>query len=46
MAQDHSRARGCYKRAFELDSSDAEAGAATVDLSIEQGDMVRLEMSS
>uniref|UniRef100_A0A672MCV1 SKI3 subunit of superkiller complex n=1 Tax=Sinocyclocheilus grahami TaxID=75366 RepID=A0A672MCV1_SINGR len=40
VAKDQGRARGCYKRAFELDSSDAEAGAATVDLSMEQGDMV------
>ncbi|XP_056601418.1 SKI3 subunit of superkiller complex protein isoform X1 [Triplophysa dalaica] len=39
VAQDKGRARGCYNRAFELDSSDAEAGAATVDLSMEQGDM-------
>uniref|UniRef100_A0A671QSI9 Tetratricopeptide repeat protein 37-like n=1 Tax=Sinocyclocheilus anshuiensis TaxID=1608454 RepID=A0A671QSI9_9TELE len=39
VAKDQGRARGCYKRAFELDSSDAEAGAATVDLSMEQGDM-------
>ncbi|KAI2664424.1 Tetratricopeptide repeat protein 37 [Labeo rohita] len=39
VAKDQGRARGCYKRAFEMDSSDAEAGAATVDLSMEQGDM-------
>ncbi|TRY85691.1 hypothetical protein DNTS_013421 [Danionella cerebrum] len=39
VATDKGRARGCYKKAFELDSSDAEAGAATVDLSMEQGDM-------
>uniref|UniRef100_A0A672MRU2 SKI3 subunit of superkiller complex n=1 Tax=Sinocyclocheilus grahami TaxID=75366 RepID=A0A672MRU2_SINGR len=39
VAKDQGRARGCYKRAFELDSSDAESGAATVDLSMEQGDM-------
>ncbi|XP_051981305.1 tetratricopeptide repeat protein 37 [Xyrauchen texanus] len=39
VAKDPSRARGCYKRAFELDTSDTEAGAATVDLSMEQGDM-------
>ncbi|KAJ8262999.1 hypothetical protein COCON_G00154560 [Conger conger] len=38
-AQDRGRARGCYKRAFELDASDTESGAATVDLSMEQGDM-------
>lgn len=46
MAKDQGRARGCYKRAFELDSSDAEAGAATVDLSMEQGDMVSGNKSS
>uniref|UniRef100_A0A8B9JZE0 Tetratricopeptide repeat domain 37 n=1 Tax=Astyanax mexicanus TaxID=7994 RepID=A0A8B9JZE0_ASTMX len=40
VAKDLGRARGCYKRAFELNSTDAEAGAATVDLSMEQGDMV------
>lgn len=39
VAKDQGRARGCYKRAFELDPSDAEAGAAAVDLSMEQGDM-------
>ncbi|KAI5088222.1 tetratricopeptide repeat protein 37 [Silurus meridionalis] len=39
VAKDQGRARGCYKKAFELDSTDAEAGAATVDLSMEQGDM-------
>ncbi|XP_072521083.1 superkiller complex protein 3 [Salminus brasiliensis] len=39
VAKDLGRARGCYKRAFELNSADAEAGAATVDLSMEQGDM-------
>ncbi|XP_051518689.1 tetratricopeptide repeat protein 37 [Myxocyprinus asiaticus] len=39
VAKDQSRARGCYKRAFELDSYDTEAGAATVDLSMEQGEM-------
>ncbi|KAI4898342.1 hypothetical protein NFI96_024562 [Prochilodus magdalenae] len=39
VTKDLGRARGCYKRAFELDSSDGEAGAATVDLSMEQGDM-------
>lgn len=46
VAKDQGRARGCYKRAFELDSSDAEAGAATVDLSMEQGDMVSGNKSS
>ncbi|XP_027001415.1 tetratricopeptide repeat protein 37 [Tachysurus fulvidraco] len=39
VAKDQGRARGCYKKAFELDSTDAEAGAATVDLSMVQGDM-------
>lgn len=40
MAQDHGRARGCYKKAFDLDNSDAESGAAAVDLSMESNDMV------
>ncbi|TSM86011.1 Tetratricopeptide repeat protein 37 [Bagarius yarrelli] len=39
VAKDQGRARGCYKKAFELDSTDSEAGAATVDLSMQQGDM-------
>ncbi|MFT7813636.1 tetratricopeptide repeat protein 37 isoform X1 [Arapaima gigas] len=39
IAKDQVRARGCYKRAFELDNGDVESGAATVDLSMEQGDM-------
>ncbi|CAL8250745.1 unnamed protein product [Boreogadus saida] len=39
VAQDAGRARGCYKKAFELDASDEESGAALVDLSMEQGDM-------
>ncbi|KAI1900403.1 hypothetical protein AGOR_G00049590 [Albula goreensis] len=39
VGQDRVRARGCYKRAFELNGSDGESGAATVDLSMEQGDM-------
>uniref|UniRef100_A0A8C5AJX7 SKI3 subunit of superkiller complex n=1 Tax=Gadus morhua TaxID=8049 RepID=A0A8C5AJX7_GADMO len=39
VVQDASRARGCYKKAFELDASDEESGAALVDLSMEQGDM-------
>ncbi|XP_038559572.1 tetratricopeptide repeat protein 37 [Micropterus salmoides] len=38
-ANDRGRARGCYKKAFELDSDDAESGAASVDLSMEQDDM-------
>ncbi|XP_045562596.1 tetratricopeptide repeat protein 37 [Salmo salar] len=39
VARDQGRARGCYKRAFELDSNDAESGAASVDLSMKEGDM-------
>ncbi|XP_012671452.2 tetratricopeptide repeat protein 37 [Clupea harengus] len=39
VVRDLGRARGCYKRAFELDGSDGEAGAAAVDISMEQGDM-------
>uniref|UniRef100_A0A452HA65 Uncharacterized protein n=1 Tax=Gopherus agassizii TaxID=38772 RepID=A0A452HA65_9SAUR len=38
VAGDKSRARGCYKKAFELDRTDGEAGAAAVDLSVELGD--------
>uniref|UniRef100_A0A8C9Y4R4 SKI3 subunit of superkiller complex n=1 Tax=Sander lucioperca TaxID=283035 RepID=A0A8C9Y4R4_SANLU len=40
VANDHGRARGCYKKAFEMDDDDAESGAASVDLSMEQDDMV------
>lgn len=40
VASDRARARGCYKKAFELDNKDVESGAATVDLSMEQEDMV------
>uniref|UniRef100_A0A8D3BYI1 SKI3 subunit of superkiller complex n=1 Tax=Scophthalmus maximus TaxID=52904 RepID=A0A8D3BYI1_SCOMX len=40
IANDRGRARGCYKKAFELDSEDAESGSASVDLSMEQEDMV------
>lgn len=40
VSQDHGRARGCYRKAFELDDSDAESGAAAVDLSMESNDMV------
>ncbi|KAM6224563.1 superkiller complex protein 3 [Rhynchocyon petersi] len=36
---DKNRARGCYKKAFELDDTDAESGAAAVDLSVELEDM-------
>ena len=32
---DKNRARGCYRKAFELDDTDAESGAAAVDLSVE-----------
>ncbi|KAM6965620.1 superkiller complex protein 3 [Aplochiton taeniatus] len=39
VAKDRARARGCYKKAFDLDPSDVESGAASVDLSMEQGDM-------
>ncbi|XP_078070894.1 superkiller complex protein 3 isoform X1 [Mustelus asterias] len=39
IVQDKSRARGCYKKAFELNNNDEEAGAAAVDLSVELGDM-------
>lgn len=39
VAKDHCRARGCYKKAFELDD-DEESGAASVDLCMKQGDMV------
>uniref|UniRef100_A0A8C0K2B1 SKI3 subunit of superkiller complex n=1 Tax=Canis lupus dingo TaxID=286419 RepID=A0A8C0K2B1_CANLU len=36
---DKNRARGCYKKAFELDDTDAESGAAAVDLSVELEEM-------
>ncbi|XP_027564577.1 tetratricopeptide repeat protein 37 isoform X2 [Neopelma chrysocephalum] len=39
IAGDKSRARGCYKKAFELDEMDEESGTAAVDLSVELGDM-------
>ncbi|CAM9116435.1 unnamed protein product [Lampetra planeri] len=39
VARDFGRARGCYKKAFDLDSGDAESGAASVDLSMAQDDM-------
>ncbi|KAG8456369.1 hypothetical protein GDO86_002230 [Hymenochirus boettgeri] len=39
VSADKSRARGCYRKAFELDGSDGESGAAAVDLSVELGDM-------
>lgn len=40
IAGDKSRARGCYKKAFELDETDEESGTAAVNLSVELGDMV------
>ncbi|NXX81901.1 TTC37 protein, partial [Urocolius indicus] len=39
IAGDKSRARGCYKKAFELDGTDEESGTAAVDLSVELGDV-------
>ncbi|XP_047446786.1 tetratricopeptide repeat protein 37 [Mugil cephalus] len=39
VANDYGRAQGCYKKAFQLDSDDAESGAASVDISMAQGDM-------
>ncbi|XP_021397206.2 superkiller complex protein 3 isoform X2 [Lonchura striata] len=39
IAGDKSRARGCYKKAFELDETDEESGTAAVNLSVELGDM-------
>ncbi|XP_062068375.1 superkiller complex protein 3 [Lepus europaeus] len=36
---DKNRARGCYRKAFELDDADSEAGAAAVDLSVELEDV-------
>ncbi|XP_076854203.1 tetratricopeptide repeat protein 37 isoform X2 [Brachyhypopomus gauderio] len=39
VVSDPGRARGCYKKAFELDPTDVEAGAATVDLRMALGDM-------
>ncbi|KAG2466535.1 TTC37 protein, partial [Polypterus senegalus] len=39
IAADKVRARGCYKKAFEIDRYDAESGAAAVDLSMELDDM-------
>uniref|UniRef100_A0A8B9YVR2 Tetratricopeptide repeat domain 37 n=1 Tax=Buteo japonicus TaxID=224669 RepID=A0A8B9YVR2_9AVES len=39
IAGDKSRARGCYKKAFELDGTDKESGTAAVDLSVQLGDM-------
>ncbi|GAB1298393.1 Tetratricopeptide repeat domain 37 [Apodemus speciosus] len=38
VAGDRNRARGCYRKAFELDDGDAESGAAAVDLSVELED--------
>uniref|UniRef100_A0A672JP63 Tetratricopeptide repeat domain 37 n=1 Tax=Salarias fasciatus TaxID=181472 RepID=A0A672JP63_SALFA len=39
VAKDYARAQGCYKKAFLLDNDDVESGAASVDLSMAQGDM-------
>ncbi|XP_061623240.1 tetratricopeptide repeat protein 37 isoform X1 [Phyllopteryx taeniolatus] len=39
VANDSGRARGCYKKAFDLDSDDAESGTAAVDLSMTHEDM-------
>ncbi|XP_048359260.1 tetratricopeptide repeat protein 37 [Sphaerodactylus townsendi] len=39
IAGDKNRALGCYKKAFEKDRMDGEAGAAVVDLSTELGDL-------
>ncbi|XP_057688617.1 tetratricopeptide repeat protein 37 isoform X2 [Corythoichthys intestinalis] len=39
VANDSGRARGCYKKAFDLDGDDAESGAAAVDLSMAEEDM-------
>uniref|UniRef100_M4AYA2 SKI3 subunit of superkiller complex n=1 Tax=Xiphophorus maculatus TaxID=8083 RepID=M4AYA2_XIPMA len=39
VANDIARAQGCYRKAFQLNSGDAESGAALVDLSMGQGDM-------
>ncbi|KAM6229960.1 superkiller complex protein 3 isoform 2-T2 [Porphyrio hochstetteri] len=39
VAGDTGRARGCYKKAFELDETDEESGTAAVRLSMELGDM-------
>lgn len=39
VANDNARAQGCYRKAFQLNGEDAESGAASVDLSMRQGDM-------
>ncbi|XP_068103803.1 superkiller complex protein 3 [Hyperolius riggenbachi] len=39
VAGDKSRARGCYKKAFDLNGRDGESGAAAVDLCMELSDM-------
>ncbi|XP_040198266.1 tetratricopeptide repeat protein 37 isoform X2 [Rana temporaria] len=39
VAGDKGRARGCYKKAFDLDKKDGESGAAAVDLSMDLADM-------
>uniref|UniRef100_A0A8C5ICC9 Tetratricopeptide repeat domain 37 n=1 Tax=Gouania willdenowi TaxID=441366 RepID=A0A8C5ICC9_GOUWI len=42
VANDSARAQGCYKKAFQLNNDDDESGAASVDLSMGQGDMSAL----
>ncbi|KAG9487998.1 hypothetical protein GDO78_007677 [Eleutherodactylus coqui] len=39
VSGDKTRARGCYKKAFDLDGNDGESGANAVDLSVELNDM-------
>ncbi|KAM4050000.1 superkiller complex protein 3 isoform 2-T3 [Anomaloglossus baeobatrachus] len=39
VASDKTRARGCYKKAFDLDGNDGASGAEAVDLSMELNDM-------
>lgn len=39
VAGDTGRARGCYKKAFDLDGDDSESGAALVDLCMANDDM-------
>ncbi|XP_061842584.1 tetratricopeptide repeat protein 37 [Nerophis lumbriciformis] len=40
VVNDSGRARGCFKKAFDLDNDDAESGAAAVDLSMAHEDMI------
>ncbi|XP_028919257.1 tetratricopeptide repeat protein 37 [Ornithorhynchus anatinus] len=39
ITEDKSRARGCFRKAFELDGTDEEAGSAAIDLSVELEDV-------